>query len=434
MSSRRLSFLVGCVVLLLGIAAVLATATVSDRREAPARATVPQQMPGYSRLTADLARHPVGAALALYRQGSGLDVAGVPQALVVGADGASTRRLDQAVRRGAPDVREVPAPVRLSPDGRTAAIGDWNAARSSSDLAFVDLGTGATRVFPVPPVAGAVPLAWSHDGGRLAYLAPDRPPAPSSRSSGPTSGPTSGSTSGPSSDQVSGQLFVFDTRTDRAAAVPGAADVVAAAFSPDGSRLAVQGTTAAAVRIVDPVGGAGRQVPVPAGMRLAGAAAWSPDGELLALRDGDRHLLFVATTPGREVPRPVPGRGDVLGWVAEDAVLHQAPAQGPGHRTDFRVLRTDLADGSATPYLRIPTGGGSYAVSDLSLATALLPHAVTVQATEVDRGPWPLPLRLALVVVGALTAVSASAGLRRRWASLQRVLAVPDWARDSARG
>ncbi|GAA0317854.1 WD40 repeat domain-containing protein [Kineococcus aurantiacus] len=414
MSSRRLPLVVAFCVLLVGVATVLAFAALPSHRRAAARATVPQELPGPSRMTAALATNPVGRALVLYRQGTGPMVGDLPRTVVVGDDGGTVRRLTTGTVTTRPPARAArPVPVSLSPDGRTVAVGTRRTTTGGSEVALVDVGTGQTREHVVPGAPGVVPLAWSPDSRRLAYVGADATTA-----------------------DPAGPLFVFDVGTRRATAVPGAGDVAAAAFSPDGSRLALQAPGADVLRVVDPATGAGDDLPVPAGETLSGGAAWSPDGQLIAVSDAGRRLDFVPTAPGRSAPPPVTGRGDVLGWLSGDVVVHEAATGGVsgGEPGLVRVERTDVRTSASSSFFAVPTGAGGYAVSDLSLATALLPRAVPVASVDVDRGPWPLPLRITLVVGAALLSLPATVGLRRRHEEFQRLSAVPEWARDPSRG
>ncbi|WP_380171265.1 hypothetical protein ACFEMC_20130 [Kineococcus sp. DHX-1] len=464
MSSRRLPLLVALCVLVLGTLAVLAVAALPGQRRPPSRSVVPAQFPGYSALTAPVATNPVGAALAVYRQDAAGGVTGTTQTLVLGADGASARRLIQATDRGS---SQAPAAAVVSPDGRTVALGDGPAGTdparatapdpasptlppgrvvvtpsppavnggavvtrpvgASSTLALVDLSSGDTRVHVVPRVPVVVPVSWSADGARLAYLGTDLPAASEAGA--------------PSTGHASGQLFVLDTRSDRAVAVPGAERVVAAAFSPDGARLAYQEPGAAVVHVVDPFAGdstePGTELVVPQGAVLADGPAWSPDGTLLAVEAGSgtpsARIEFVAAQPGRGVPTAVPGR-DVLGWTGPGELVHQPAPSGGGDGGDLTVVRTDLRTGATSPYLRVPTARGHHPAGDLTLAGALLTRAVATTSTSVDRGPWPLPVRLGLVLAAAALAAPATAGLLRRREQLAALTAVPDWARDTTRG
>ncbi|MEZ0166851.1 hypothetical protein AB2L27_19020 [Kineococcus sp. LSe6-4] len=469
MSSRRLTTLVALCVLVLGTVAVLAVAALPGPRRVPPRAVVPVQFPGYSSLTSSLAADPVGAAVAVYRQEAVRGVRGSTQTLLLGADGRSARRLVEAGERGG---SRAPAAVVLSPDGRTVAVGDgpWAGAPGDapapaalppgrravvprtpapastpatggttgprSTLALVDLSTGASRVHVVPRVPTVVPVSWSGDGSRLAYLGTDA---------------GGGSEAGADAAPATGQLFVLDTGTGRAAAVPGAEEVLAAALSPDGTRLAFQAPDRPVVRVVDPFAdpfddpftdagrgrGEGVELAVPAGAVLAGGPAWSPDGSLLALTTGTgtpgARIAFVATRPGGDVPAAVPGAG-VLGWASPRALLHRPVPAQQDRDADLVVLRTDLGTGARSAHLRVPTARGHHRAGDLTLAGGLLPGAVPTTSRAVDRGPWPLPARLGLVLAGAVLAVPATAGLLRQRDRLAALTAVPEWARDPSRG
>ncbi len=135
------------------------------------------------------------------------------------------------------------------------------------------------------------------------------------------------------------------------------------------------------------------------------------------------------------MPGAVPGR-DVLGWTGAGELVHQSVPSGADgvDGGDLTVVRTDLRTGATSPYLRVPTARGHHPAGDLTLAGALLTRAVTTTSTSVDRGPWPLPVRLGLVLAAAVLAAPATAGLLRRREQLAALTAVPDWARDTTRG
>src|SRR5699024_7984458 len=87
--------------------------------------------------------------------------------------------------------------------------------------AIVDFTTGRSERYPVTAGRGIVPLAWSPDSTLVAYVTTAEP-------ADPYVGPA-----------ISGELGLLDTVTGSARTLPGPADVRAAAFSPDGTELAI---------------------------------------------------------------------------------------------------------------------------------------------------------------------------------------------------
>lgn len=389
MSSRRLPALVGVLVLVLGVVAVLLAGSADRRPVAPVRAHLPRTLPGDSPLTADVGRAPVGRALALHGR-----------AVLVGTDGRTVRTLDDALRRNTPGA-DAPAPSLLSPDGTIVAVGSRGA---TSDLLLVDLATGAASTVAVPGAqAGVTPSAWSPDGARVALLVPAAAPD------------TTGATVG--------RIVVADVATRGAGDLPGSEGASAASFSPDGSQLAVQ--VGNSLRLVDPTTGAGVELGVPAGRTLAGGQAWSPDGAFLTLTDGSGGWEFLPVVADAVVPAPIEAVGEVLGWSSAGEALHLAP----GVDGVVEIARTDLATGTSSTWTSAPASEGS-----VVLATGLVADAVAVPVGGVDQGPWPMPVRLTLVLSGAVLAVLATVGLRRRASAVRQVVAVPEWARDSTPG
>lgn len=373
--------------------------------------TVPEQLPGYSHLTGQLGAAPPDRVLAVDQHGVGVELLDVPQALVVGADGASARQLRTAVRRGAPDSQGDAAPMSVSPDGARLAVGDGDAGDPSgfdqvggledADVALVDAATGDVRTLALPDATAVLPLAWSPDSRRLAHVSPTGPVGPYGRSGRP------------------GHLLVLDVGTGRAAPVAGIDDAVSAASSPDGL-LAVQ-RAGGAVEVRDPDGGLRRTLvpPRPADLLTSGAG-WSPDGRLLALQ-GEGTVSFVAASgdPAAAVPAPVAADG-LLAWRSADEVLLQdVGASSTATSVDDTVSRADLTTGAVQPSTRVPTGSGGCAVLDLQLATGLVQRAEQVAGSPpVDRGRLPALLRAGAWVlaagVAALAALAAARLSRRR--------------------
>ncbi len=383
-------------------------------------AALPDRVGEYSHLTGSVSSSPPGRAVALFQHGFGVEFLDFPQAVVVGAHGDVLRRVDLAEDRAGAETQGDPAPMLLSPDGLRIAVGDHDTSRP--DLAVLDLADGGVDLFPVTAGRGVHPLAWSSDGRLLAYLSTPEP-------------------TNPYGDRpLTGDLGLLDLETGRATDLPGASRVSAAAFAPDGSELAVEQGGSLEVRALD--GAALRTVGLPAGHRLDGSAAWSPDGRLLAVSatgcpgmrgEGWRGcsdpggaagagISFIdATGAGRPVPGPLDGRvdgaGRVLGWTAADrvAVLVPDAVGGEVHDPDRHWVTEVPLDGSAPRRLSaVPTSDGGYGVGRFQLATGLLTDLEVREAGEVDRGPWPLWLRLAATVALGATAAQTIAVVLRR--------------------
>ncbi|GAA3202812.1 PD40 domain-containing protein [Dactylosporangium siamense] len=344
---------------------------------APTDGTVlPARLADLSLLTAPVSEAPAGPAVLTYVHGSaGPRWLHTTQTVVVGVDGHTYRRLDEAERRGGPAEPGTwqDAPALLAPDGTRVAVGSVSAAR---DLAVVDLRTGRTRTHPTTSTGIVRPLAWSPDGTRLVYTTGDTDTA----------------------------LLDLTTGTSTTLGRP----ALAAAFAPDGRRVAVQGLPETevepqrTVRVVDLDGGDPVEFAAAGfGVLVAGPNAWSPDGRWLALADNagagklECRLTFLPTDPADRTPPPAPVATAqeiaLVGWAAPDRPLI-TQGGATGHRTiveAFDLRRLSTVDGSSSTY-------------DLQAAAGLLPGARVAPAGAAERGPWPVWLRLA-AAAGVLT-------------------------------
>lgn len=367
---------------------------------------VPSEMAGYSHLTGSVSDSPPGRAVALYQHGYGVEFLDFPQAVVLGASGDTYRRVDAAEDRAGPEAQGDPAPMLLSPDGASVAVGDH--ITEEPDVVIVDLLTGDTVSHALPEGRSVVPVAWSRDGRRLAHLL--------------TAGPTSPHRGEP----IVGDVGVLDLQTGETTMLRQARKVRTAAFSPDGTQLAVQQDVATGeqLAIVDIDTDDTIRVLVAEG-ELAGPASWSPDGRLLATTTV-RQLtpmrgIRTPTTPtGLEFVDPT-GRGErepeslklpltpdgrVVGWSSSDQVLALTvpPGQDDGFMggPDVHELSSVPLDGSEPRALMRISGLQSFGVNRFQLADATVDELEVVTPAAVDRGPLPLAARGAPAVLTGL--------------------------------
>jgi hypothetical protein len=361
--------------------------------------TIPDRVAEYSHLTGDVSSSPPGRGIALFQFGFGVEFLDFPQAVVVGADGDVYRRVDLAEDAAGRQSQGDPGPMLLSPDGSRVAVGNYDTDRPA--VAVIDLASGRVDLHAVHAGRAVVPLAWSPDGRRVAYLGTPEPWNPHGLA------------------PIAGNVGVLEPETGRAAALPGGSEVGAVAFAPDGTELAVQHADGR-LEVLSLDGGGGRDLQLPAGRRLAGPAAWSPDGALLATRFDGGGIAFVDAT-GRSGETPdslgpgVVSPGHVLGWTAPDrvAVLVADPIgdAGPDH---YRVIDVPLDGGDPRRLSAVSTSGGRYGVGQFQLAAGLLPDLQVREAGDVDRGRWPLWLRLAAALAAGAVAAGIAGLVRRR--------------------
>lgn len=397
----------------LAVAALVVVLTGPGDSPAPAATpAVPQEMAGYSHLTGSVSASPPGPVVALWQHGYGVEFLDFPQAVVLGSGGDSYRRVDVAEGRAGGETQGDPAPMLLSPDGTRVAVGDHDIDRP--DVVVVDLSTGDTTRHPLPTGRSVVPVAWSADGRTLASLVSDE-----------ATNPYSGG-------RITGDVAVLDLTDGAAEVLELDRSSTGAAFSPDGSEVAVD--QSGVVTVVGLQDGAERSLEV--GGVLAGPTAWSPDGRLLAVTTTEpvpappgvdapgvpTGLSFVDATGGGggDVPDPLlldlTGPGRVLGWSGPDEVLTVLAVAGTDTccGDDQQTLSRVPLDGAEPRTLMRMSDLTSFGVSRFQLASSLAASLEVVDPDAVDRGPWPWPLRGVLAVAAGLLAWwVARAGVRR---------------------
>ncbi len=350
--------------------------------------SLPERFPAYSWLQGSVDGQ-FGRAIAMYTNGNGHEDFGFWEVIVAGADRNSLRKLDLPKGPGGGQVA-----ARLTPDGTKVITGG-----PPGIITAIDLMTGANRRYPVPHDLRTRPLAVSADGRSVAYVA--------IIDAGDVQG--------------EGTLFVLDLATGEVSA-PLGRDVVWAAFSPDGSMLAVQ--TYGTIRVVRLDGTVLREVPVSVETRLAGAQAWSPDGKFIATTHFERGYRFISALSGEESPITIPSDllpncwGDgVIGWRSPSTVLiSEGDVDGT---TSNLITEVDLAGGGRHVLSRFAVGArDDLAVCDVQLAASLVPGMVMRPGTGPDRGTWPtwavITVALCATVVAGSSALWVSHRHRRR--------------------
>jgi hypothetical protein len=406
------------------VAAVLATVAISvpiARRGGPDPGTslingptLPSEFAAYSIATGTVGDSPPGRVIAcfLYNTEQAWDP---PQVVVLAAD-ADRYRVVTAADADRPPLWQR-RPVLLSGDGARLAVGSDD--RAVSQIVVVDLLTGEETGHAIDPGSKIDLLTWSPDARLLAYAVR----------------PFRESETFPGVHARGGRLMVLDIRTGESRVVGGAElppSVAEAAFSPDGSLLAVQGggpsggehrqgydRTILIVRFVDAEVVA--TVSVPSSYRLAGPAAWAPDSSRLALVTADDAMqdpvggwlrtLDRSDDGSWEVgpPAPTVPRGVFLGWQFRDRLLLHAQVGDPV-TTPRSIVAVNFPGGAYDPLSRPEVEVRSdMMVASLQLAYSLLPDLRVRSAGEPDRGPWPVWLRVSVTVVVLLALGIASA-------------------------
>lgn len=375
--------------------------------------TLPEEFAPFSRFTSHVNDRPAGRAIALYEYGSS-ELGTSWQTLVVGADRDTYRRAETE--------QDLAPPVLLSPDGTKLLY--YKPSKGTDEFTLLDLTTMQTTVLHSVEwrshVTGLTMLAWSPDGRYVAYSVPASPPADGKAESSFVDG-----------DFIT-ELAILDVINDSTVRYSQIGPVRGAAFAPDSERLVVQLPRDEAW-IVAVRGEKLQQLTLTAGADLAGNAAWSPDGSLIAtilqppfradgsLHSSDAKIRFVdATGTTRPVPADLPF-GNVLGWRSPTSVLVQTPISA----TNDAIVEVSLADGRTTVLSRFSDrhvcehGLQICHAYRIQLATGLLDQ-VRMRPSDPDRGPLAevisaLPgVQVGLAAAGLLWFILGRRGARRK--------------------
>ncbi|TNM64599.1 hypothetical protein FHN55_13920 [Streptomyces sp. NP160] len=315
--------------------------------------------------------------------------------------------LERSYRRWLRD----PGAMLLSPDGRRVAVGRYDAADTAPDVAVQDLTTGDVTRSAALSGRAVLPLAWSPDSSTV--LAAVRRAAWN---------PYAGD-----ADQTASGVPVLVGPDGAVRPLPTGApqEVAAAAYSPDGRRLALQ-TPEGEVVLLDTTTGELQDLG-PVG-RVLGASAWSPDGLHLAVRRTCAvQLLDVdggaarSDGPGPACAPGVTAADGFVGWAGPRTVaVLVGPGPGGGDPGSQPVVAVDVDGGARTVLSAVPDAPGDVAVSRLQVPQPALAAAAeragAVPAPRYERGRSSAML-LALGVVplaGAVGLLVAAAATLRR--------------------
>ncbi len=343
------------------------------------------------------------------------------RSLVVGRNGSY--RLARTVGESAAG----PGGLLLSPDGRYLASMPWvEGSRwpesGEQQTAIVDLTTGTAR-----QLSGGMPVAWAPDGRTILV--------------------ESGQDGVPFAVGTLRLLDVASGQTRTLPAVNGTRHLGNfAAFSPDGSRLAV--ATTSALHLYDLRGGTVRQLTsVNESFRLAGQGAWLPDGKTLAhyvvrscnggeacdegqLARREFQIGYLDTetglaTQGPKLAAPIGLSARLLGWQSDgDAVVAvHSPEAGRGKEANDTYWSEDdwwivggvrliefRADGSRHELVSLPSSALFVDVPANLLDSfgGPAPNPIEGKLREMAAVMWPVGFVCELFVLLAISAGTLS--------------------------
>lgn len=397
---------VGLVVAAAVLAALYGSELVPGRRASAAVGdpVFPTTIAPYSWFTGMLSTHRLDAASLLYENGYGVESLDTPQAVLLGTDGSTYRRLGEAEASSVAADQRDPATAVLSPEGTFVVIGS---SAPTGTVVVVTLSDGHRREVPTQSGRATVPLAIGADG-RSVLLA------------------TSGATINRYGSENDLGLARLDLATGAVRGYPTITHVEGAALSPDGSRLAVAGH--GVTRVLDTTTGAVRMSFRNPDVVVLDGDAWSPDGRRLALvgqtgavADGDGESLVVVDVSGaKPVERRHPlGAGAygaaAIGWRDDATVLVHAQTDGEDNTSAMRWV--DAATGAQTSFATyrsdVLTGAAMGGVD----AARTLVTTWRVADRPVDRGPWPLPFGIGAAVLAGLMGLALTVLLLPRAAA-----------------
>jgi hypothetical protein len=358
----------------IAVPALIAESTKPEPAAVPA---FPTEVSTYSWWTAGLGRGDVPLASAIYQNGFGVEFFDLPQAVALGADGSTYRRLSAAEGRSAPADQGDPARSVLSEDGTFAVIAGPG---GRGDVLAVTLADGSERSFAIGEGRHAMPTSIA--GDRVLLLTDD--------------------------EEISRYtdvefrlhvgLSILDLASGEITDLEQVRDVDSAALSPDGSMIVAR--TGAGLMLLDADGSILAEG-IGDGQWYIDGDAWAPDGARFAATDvGEVHIVDASGAEHTVVSHPVdPEYSSAIGWRDDDTVL-VAGGDGSGDNvTRFAWLDVDTGAQEVFSTYRPDFTGA--AMGSIDVARDLVPAWRVEPIAQADRGGTPLWLA---VVAAALAA------------------------------
>ena len=361
----------------------------------------PSRIATYSWFTPMLEPSRIDAAAMVYQNGVGVEFLDVPQAVVLGADGATYRRLGAAEERSVAADQGDPADSVLAADGTFVVI---SAPGQEGSVEVLDLRTLESRTVPVPGARSAVALSIDSAGGTALLLTSDDDMSRYSRLDFALSGTLT------TLDLSSGAARTLELEPRSGNRPP---DARSGALSPDGRRVAAE--TEDALVILDAADGAVLRELAPLSGALDGDA-WSPGGDRLAAVDA-AGLRLIDLAGGAAVERTLPLPEDrwssMLGWRDErTALLHLSTVDG-SNDSEFAWL--DVETGALDSFAAYPADP----LTGAALGSADAARDLVAEWTVVDAPAGPpltgVHVLLFSVLTGLVVRAVTVARTRPRW-------------------
>lgn len=376
--------------------AVLLWPLTSVTATTPGGPAFPRQLHTYSWWTPMLDAGQIDAASMTYQNGVGVEFLDIPQAVVLGADGATYRRLDAAEQRSVAADQGDPADSVLSADGTFVVI---SGPGREGSVEVLDLATASGRVVPVGDRRSAVAVSIDSAGETVVLLTSD--------------------------DDMSrysdlgflfhGSLATLDLTTGAVRDHALDADVRSAAVTPDGARLAAE--TEDALVILDAQDDRVVHELARPGGGLDGDA-WSPDGLRLAVAE-EAGLRVVDLAGGDVVERTLPLPSDawssMIGWRDDRTVLLHVSGFDGDNDSGFAWMDVESGEQEAfAAYPADPLTGAALGSADVARDLVAEWRIVEEVPQPSIRAPHVLLFAvLTGLVVGTITSVRARRHLLR---------------------